>query len=246
MSPSKMLRCLGLLAVLAASEASAAPTAFFSSVLDRDGLTWRQVRLTVSTPWVSEYELFDGDRSLGWARVTSRQPSAERYGAECPSLTMNYFFSNTTDRTLKFSFDAASPPLMTIPNASVRFTGDIKLTDNSNSGASLTGNGAGGAAYEAAVNGSVDAGGTTVSTQFTSTLNADDGEMVKDSFDTGCFFVGDVFQLAGRIAFDISAQSSATGTLRLEVCCHPVPLPTGGAMAAAGLLTLGAIRRRRD
>ena len=236
MNSGNRLWMVGVILALATSSALAAPS-------DGPVVSWSQ--FGESTPRISEFQLFDGERNLGWARITRERPSTRRDGVACPSITISYsVMAGQQDTT--FTITSALLNFPVIPNASVRFSGDAKVTDNDFSGATFTGLGDGGFAYEAAVNGIVASGGTTVAGGLPSPLFADDGEMANDKFDTGCFDVGDISSMNVRVRFMLSAGDSAQGSARFEVCCgNPIPLPTGGAMGLAGFMTLGAIRRRR-
>ncbi len=233
---------LGTSAIASASNGTPSPTAITT---DGQTLTWSQVGVGSSGSPVQEFELFDGDRNLGWARIIRDQPSNERNGAICPSITVNWSVT-AGSQGVQFIIGSALLAFPEIANAQVRLFGSAKVIDNDFSGAQLAGLGVGGAIYEGAVNGAVGFGGTTVANGLLSPIFADDGEMTSEMFDTGCLAAGDISSMQVKVSFSLSPMDSAMGSVRFEVCCgHPIPLPTGGAMGLAGLMSLGAIRRRR-
>lgn len=132
-----------------------------------------------------------------------------------------------------------------ITNAIGRASAGVTVTDLNGDGASLTGLGVGGAAYEAHYNGMVPAG-----TPFAELLTApvfagiaDTGSANDASPGGGAYtaIAGTVTDMSARFHFRLSAFDSASGTSNFEI----VPEPGAVVLLSIGIGLVARRRRRR-
>ena len=142
-----------------------------------------------------------------------------------------------------FTITSALNSFAAINNAFGRASAGVTVTDVDGDGASLTGLGVGGAAYEAHYNGMVPGGSSFADLLFNPVV----AEIAGTASDSASFpglgafqpIAGSVTDMSARFSFRLSANDIASGTSNYEI------IPEAGSLAVIGLGIVIGVRRRR-